>query len=125
MSVQTFKTDVTELMQTMPLTMTDDAIQYLRAQIKKQGHGAGLRIKIKTTGCSGKAYEPELIDNAQSHELSFKIADDLYLFVNPEDFLLYLKGLTIDYVKQGLNSGFKYINPNEKGSCGCGESFTI
>ena len=125
MSVQTFKTDVTELMQTMPLTMTDDAIQYLRAQIKKQGHGAGLRIKIKTTGCSGKAYEPELIDNAQSHELSFKIADDLYLFVNPEDFLLYLKGLTIDYVKQGLNSGFKYINPKEKGGWGAGEGFTF
>lgn len=109
----------------MPITLTEAAIAHLRNQFKKHPGAKGLRIKIKTTGCSGKSYQPELADHILPDELTFAVAPDVNIFVNPDDFLLYLKGLNIDYVKEGLNSGFKYINPNEKGSCGCGESFTI
>lgn len=124
MTIEVFKPDV-EIKDALPITMTDAAIAYVRKQLKKQGSGIGLRLRIKTTGCSGKSYKPEIATSLEENEISFSVAEDILVVVNKNDFLLYLKGLRIDFQQQGLNSSFKYSNPNEKGTCGCGESFTI
>lgn len=122
MTIQTFKPD-TDISRLSPITMTEAAITYVRQQIQKQGKGIGLRLRIKTAGCSGKAYKPEIAEHIEQDELTFKITDDVVVLVSRNDFLLYLKGLQIDFQRQGLNAAFKYTNPNEKGACGCGESF--
>ena len=107
-----------------PITLTEAAIAYVRQQIHKRGKGIGLRIRIKTTGCSGKSYQPEIADTVEKDELIFKVTDDVAVITHKNDFIFYLKGVQIDFQRQGLNAAFKYLNPNEKGSCGCGESFT-
>lgn len=123
MTIQTFNPEV-EIKNLPPITMTPAAVNYVQKQIQKQGHGIGLRLRIKTTGCSGKAYKPEIANGVEENEITFSGAEDVLIIVNKNDFMMYLKGLIIDFQQQGLNSAFKYTNPNEKGACGCGESFT-
>lgn len=122
MTIHTFNPEV-EIKNLPPITMTPAAVNYVQKQIQKQGHGIGLRLRIKTTGCSGKSYKPEIADNVEENEITFPGAEAILIIVNKNDFMMYLKGLIIDFQQQGLNSSFKYTNPNEKGACGCGESF--
>ena len=93
------------------------------AIIEKRGKGVGLRLGVKTTGCSGMAYVIEFADEVQPTD---KVFDEkgVKVIIDPK-FLVYLEGTELDYVKEGLNEGFKFINPNEKARCGCGESFSV
>lgn len=107
----------------MLLTITEQAKNRFRDQLKQRGSGLGIRIGVTLTGCSGYAYQLEFADEWRSED-HLKIFDDLYVWVK-DDACKYLDGMTIDYTKQGLNEKFEFINPNESGRCGCGESFTV
>lgn len=105
------------------LAATESAITKIKQQIQKRGKGLGIRIGVKTTGCSGLAYVLEFVDNPS--DLDVKIdCDGCYIFVDPKS-SPYLEGLTVDYVRNGLNEGFEFLNPNERDRCGCGESFRV
>lgn len=106
------------------VTITEAAIQHLQKQIKKQGHGIGLRFGVKKSGCSGFAYQVDLIDATQDDDNIFPIADNLLLAVSNKH-LPVLQGTEIDYIKEGINHRFQFNNPNETASCGCGESFSV
>ncbi len=124
MSINIFKPEQ-DIKNLPPITLTEAALNHVRMQIKKQQKGIGLRLRIKTTGCSGKSYQPEIAETIEADEMVFQVAEDVVVLANKTDYLLYLTGLVIDFQKQGLNAAFKYSNPNEKGACGCGESFTV
>lgn len=102
---------------------TELAIKKIKNQITKRGKGLGIRIGVKTTGCSGLAYVLEFVDNEseQDEKIGF---DGFNIYVDKKS-TPYIQNLIIDYKKNGLNEGFEFINPNEKGRCGCGESFTV
>lgn len=102
--------------------ITEAASQHIQRSIKKRGAGIGIRIAIKTRGCSGKAYMLEFVDDYLPTDYIFAVTDNLAVYIDPKSFE-FLRGTTLDYVKQGLNEGFEFNNPNEKGRCGCGESF--
>ena len=102
---------------------TDTAIYKIKQQISRRGKGLGIRIGVKTTGCSGLAYILEFVDNEISSDLKVE-CEGCNIYVDPKS-CPYLQGLTIDYKRNGLNEGFEFINPNEKDRCGCGESFRI
>ena len=105
------------------ITLTEKAINKIAQNINKRGHGVGIRVGVRTTGCSGLAYVLEYVDKFDKIDWAAKF-NTFEVFVSPKD-APYLDGLTIDYVRQGLNEGFEFINPNEKDRCGCGESFRI
>jgi iron-sulfur cluster assembly protein len=106
----------------MLITITDTAKQRFTEQLEQRGKGIGIIVGVKGTGCSGYAYTLEFAD--LPIEGFHKHYDKFTLFVDPLAETL-LNGITIDYVKQGLTEKFKFINPNETGHCGCGESFTV
>lgn len=106
------------------IRLSDAAIQQVRQFIEKQGHGIGLRLSITTTGCSGYAYVLDLIDESQAGDLQSQVTDDIAVYVDPKAIDL-VRGTEIDYVKEGINYRFTYHNPNQKGVCGCGESFAV
>lgn len=103
--------------------LTDTAVQHVRSELKKRGHGLGVRLGVKTSGCSGLAYFFEWLDHVEIHD-HVEVYDDITLAVDKKS-MLYVSGTTLDYTKEGLNSGFKLDNPNVQGTCGCGESFTV
>jgi len=107
----------------MAITLTDAAAERVNTFLKNRGKGLGLRLAVKTSGCSGMAYVMEFVDEMDEMDVAF---DDkgVKIVVDPKS-LVYLDGTEMDFAKEGLNEGFKFINPNEKGSCGCGESFTV
>ncbi|NOZ54933.1 MAG: iron-sulfur cluster assembly protein IscA [Gammaproteobacteria bacterium] len=107
----------------MSITLTEAAAQRVISFMTNRGKGVGLRLAVKTTGCSGMAYVMEFADEFQPED---KIFEDhgVKLIVDPKS-LIYLDGTELDYGKEGLNEGFKFNNPNVKGECGCGESFTV
>ena len=105
------------------ITLTDQAIRKVQQQLTKRGKGVGLRVGVRTTGCSGLAYVLEYVDTPLPEDQVIDCAD-CKLFVDPKS-CVYLNGLTIDYVRNGLNEGFEFINPNERDRCGCGESFRV
>jgi iron-sulfur cluster assembly protein len=107
----------------MLIKITDKAKQRFNEQLKQRGKGIGIIVGVKKTGCSGYAYTLEFAEKS-SAENHLTIHDGLYVWVTKEAYK-YLDGMTIDYVKQGLNEKFEFINPNESGRCGCGESFTV
>lgn len=120
-------TDEVQLHQTNKdhaVKLTDAAIDHVRKQIAKQGAGIGIRLSIKTTGCSGLSYVVDILQQTTEHDSVYAVDDQLLVAIDRKD-LPMLKGTTIDFVKQGLNHQFTYSNPNATGSCGCGESFTI
>ena len=105
------------------ITVTNIASKKIQQQLLKRGHGLGLRIGVKTTGCSGLAYVLEYVDEPQPNDQCID-CNGCKVFVDPKS-CPYLTGLEIDYVRNGLNEGFEFRNPNERDSCGCGESFRV
>ena len=107
----------------MAVTLTDRAAQHVQRYIEKRGKGVGLRLGVKTTGCSGLAYKLEFADDIQPEDQQFE-SNGVRVLVDPKS-LAYLDGTELDFVREGLNEGFKFNNPNEKDRCGCGESFNV
>jgi iron-sulfur cluster assembly protein len=105
------------------INVTDIAKNKFLEHIKKRGRGQGVRLGVKTTGCSGLAYVLEFVDSPDETDISVDHGG-LKFYVDPKS-MVYLDGLTVDFQKKGLNEGFEFINPNEKDRCGCGESFRI
>lgn len=105
------------------IKVTDAAANRIRQNLNKRGRGIGIRVGVKTTGCSGLAYVLEYVDELRDGD-DAELFEGFSVIVNKKD-APYLKGLEINYARQGLNEGFEFINPNEKDRCGCGESFRI
>ena len=105
------------------ITITENAAKHINSYLTKRGKGLGVRIGVKTSGCSGMAYTLEFVDDIQPEDHVFE-QDGVKVFVDPKS-LVYLDGTQVDYAKDGLQEGFKFENPNVKESCGCGESFHV
>jgi iron-sulfur cluster assembly protein len=105
------------------ISLTEKASNRVKQTLTKRGKGLGIRIGVKTTGCSGLAYVLEYVDNPQEHDIKID-CKGCTLFVDPKS-CAYVQGLEIDFVRNGLNEGFEFNNPNERDRCGCGESFRI
>ena len=105
------------------ITVTSTAANKIRRNLEQRGRGMGIRLGVKTTGCSGLAYVLEYVDVLDPSDTAFE-QDGFVIVVDPKS-LLVMDGLEIDYVRQGLNEGFEFRNPNEKDRCGCGESFRV
>ena len=105
------------------ITLTPNAAEHIRSFLTKRGKGEGIRIGVKTSGCSGMAYTLEFVDDIQPEDQVFE-QDGVKVFVDPKS-LVYLDGTQVDYAKDGLQEGFKFANPNVKNECGCGESFNV
>jgi iron-sulfur cluster assembly protein len=103
--------------------LSERAASHVRDFLANRGKGEGIRVAVKTSGCSGLAYVLEFVDQADPHDARFD-SHGVNVFVDPKS-MVYLNGLEMDYVKNGLNEGFEFRNPNQKGECGCGESFTV
>ena len=98
-------------------------LRKIQQTLTRRGHGEGIRLGVRTTGCSGLAYVLEYIDNVNPEDIAFE-QDGFVVVVDPKS-SVYLNGLEVDYVRQGLNEGFEFNNPLEKDRCGCGESFRV
>ena len=107
----------------MKLTLTDIASEKIKSQLERRGRGLGIRVGVKTTGCSGLAYVMEFVDKLEEHDVVFEDKGAKVIIDNKS--IVYFEELTIDYQKRGLNEGFEFINSAEKDRCGCGESFTV
>ncbi len=107
----------------MAITLTENAAKHVLNFIAKRGKGAGLRIGVRTSGCSGMAYKLEFADEIGGDDLQFD-SNGVKVLVDPQS-LPYIDGMELDYAREGLNEGFKFNNPNVKDSCGCGESFKV
>ena len=105
------------------ISLTERAANKVKQVIERRGQGEGIRLGVRTTGCSGLAYVLEYVDCPLPEDQCIE-CQGCKLFVDPKS-SAYLTGMTIDYVRQGLNEGFEFINPNERDRCGCGESFRI
>jgi iron-sulfur cluster assembly protein len=107
----------------MPISLTAAAAERIKSFIHNRGHGVGLRLGIKKTGCSGYAYVVNYADEVREGDRVFE--ERGVTVIVDKDSLGYIDGTEVDFVKQGLNEAFKFRNPNVKGECGCGESFTV
>jgi len=107
----------------MALTMTPGAAERVRNFLVKRGKGEGLRLGVRTSGCSGMAYVIEYADSIGPEDVVYE-SNGVKLIVDSKS-LTYLDGTELDYTREGLNEGFKFNNPNVKDSCGCGESFNV
>ncbi len=107
----------------MAITLTDRAANHVSNYLSKRGKGVGVRFGVRTTGCSGMAYKLEFVDAAASEDMVFE-SHGVKVFVDPKS-LAYIDGTELDFVREGLNEGFKFNNPKEKDKCGCGESFNV
>lgn len=105
------------------ISLTETAQNRVKTMLDQRGRGFGIRIGVKTTGCSGLAYVLEYVDKVEEHDHVFEF-DEVKVVVDPKS-IAYLEGMQIDYVRKGINAGFEFQNPNEKDRCGCGESFRI
>lgn len=105
------------------IRLTDAAATHVLKFLAKRGKGLGLRLGVRTTGCSGMAYKLEYVDTVNEEDKVFE-SQGVTLFVDPKS-LPYLQGMELDFAREGLNEGFKFNNPNEKDRCGCGESFRV
>lgn len=105
------------------ITLTETAAQRVKSHLQQRGAGVGLRLGVKTTGCSGFAYVVDYADAASAEDVVFE--DQGVKVVVDRESLPYLDGTQVDYVRQGLNESFKFKNPNVKDECGCGESFNV
>ena len=105
------------------ISLTDKASNKIQQIISKRGKGLGIRIGVKTTGCSGLAYVLEYVDEYKSDESLINYAQPNSTILVDKKHDVYLKNMVVDYVRNGLNEGFEFSNPNERDRCGCGESF--
>jgi iron-sulfur cluster assembly protein len=107
----------------MAITLTESAAKYVASQLASRGKGLGIRVGITTTGCSGMAYVLEFVDELNPADQVFE-DHGVKIIVDPKS-LVYIDGTEMDFVKVGVNEGFEFNNPNAKGECGCGESFSV
>ena len=107
----------------MSITLTERAASHVAGFLAKRGKGVGLRLGVRTSGCSGMAYKLEYADEVQPEDLTFE-SHGVKVVVDPKS-LPYLEGTELDFAREGLNEGFKFRNPNVNDECGCGESFNI
>ena len=107
------------------ITVTDTAQRKIKQNLEKRGIGVGIRLGVKTTGCSGLAYTLEYVDKYEAEVGVTNFGHNDFVLLVDAKSLVYLDGLTMDWVRNGLNEGFDFINPNEKDRCGCGESFRV
>jgi iron-sulfur cluster assembly protein len=107
----------------MAISMTEAAAQHVRRSLEGRGKGEGIRLGVRTTGCSGLAYVLEFVDELAPEDLVFE-SFGVKVNIDPKS-LTYLDGTELDFTREGLNEGFKFNNPNVRGECGCGESFNV
>jgi iron-sulfur cluster assembly protein len=107
----------------MSVTLSEAAVKHVTKYLSRRGKGVGVRLGVKTTGCSGLAYKLEYADDVAPEDVVFEDRG-IKVLVDPKS-LAYLDGMTLDYVREGLNEGFRFNNPNERDRCGCGESFRV
>jgi iron-sulfur cluster assembly protein len=107
------------------ITVTETATKKIKQHLERRGRGAGIRIGVKTTGCSGMAYVLEYVDEYVAEVGVTNYAQQNFVVLVSQKDEPYLAGLTIDWVRNGLNEGFDFQNPNERDRCGCGESFRV
>ncbi|MEO6291044.1 MAG: iron-sulfur cluster assembly protein IscA [Burkholderiaceae bacterium] len=107
----------------MSVSLTEPAARHVTRYLTKRGKGVGVKLGVKTTGCSGLAYTLEYVDEFASEDTIFEDFG-VKVAVDPKS-LAYINGTQLDYVREGLNEGFKFNNPNERDKCGCGESFRV
>ena len=107
----------------MTITLTEAAATHVKKFLASRGKGIGIRLGVRTSGCSGMAYVLEFADALDEDDLVFE-EHGVKMIISPKS-LVYLDGTEVDFAKEGLNEGFKFSNPNVKDSCGCGESFTV
>ena len=107
----------------MAITLTETAASRVHKFLANRGKGVGLRLGVKTTGCSGLAYKLEYADEVAPEDMVFE-GHGVKVLVDPKSYP-YLEGTELDFVREGLNEGFRFNNPNERDRCGCGESFRI
>jgi iron-sulfur cluster assembly protein len=107
------------------ISFTEKATNKIKQTLNKRGKGLGIRIGVRTTGCSGLAYMMEYVDKYESETGVTNFAQHDFIVLVDEKSLAYLNGMNVDYVRNGLNEGFEFTNPNERDRCGCGESFRV
>jgi iron-sulfur cluster assembly protein len=107
----------------MGITITEAAAKHVQTYLANRGKGLGIRLAVRTSGCSGMAYEMEFVDELQDEDQVFE-DHGVKVVIDPKS-LVYLDGTEVDYAREGLNEGFKFNNPNAKSECGCGESFGV
>ena len=107
----------------MTVSLSTSATEQITSFLKDKPHSIGIRLGVKTTGCSGLAYTMEVANEKNDYEESYKIGS-VNILIDKKN-LIYLQGTKLDFVQEGLNSGFTFNNPNSKGECGCGESFSV
>lgn len=107
----------------MAITMTQAAAKHIESALANRGKGIGIRLGVRTTGCSGMAYVLEFVDDTDQNDVVFDNFG-VKVVVDPKS-LIYIDGTELDFVREGLNEGFKFNNPNVRGECGCGESFNV
>jgi iron-sulfur cluster assembly protein len=107
----------------MAVTLTEKAATHVQSYIAKRGKGVALRVGVRTSGCSGMAYKLEFADIVNPEDHQFE-SHGVKVVVDPKS-LPFLEGTQLDYTREGLNEGFKFLNPNVKDECGCGESFNV
>ena len=107
----------------MSVTLTDAAARHVTRYLAKRAKGVGVRLGVKTTGCSGLAYKLEYADKIAPEDVVFE-DNGVKVLVDPKS-MAYIDGTQLDFVREGLNEGFKFLNPNERDRCGCGESFRV
>ena len=107
----------------MAISMTEAAARHIRRSLDRRGKGEGIRLGVRTTGCSGLAYVLEFVDEVGEDDQVFE-THGAKVIIDPKS-LTYLDGTELAFVKEGLNEGFTFNNPNVRGECGCGESFNI
>lgn len=105
------------------ISLTERAAKHVEKALARRGGGQGLRLGVRTSGCSGMAYVLEFVDEPRPEDQAFEKLG-VKVFVDPKS-LVYLDGTELDFVREGLNEGFKFNNPNVKDECGCGESFNV
>ncbi|MCB1999686.1 MAG: iron-sulfur cluster assembly protein IscA [Burkholderiaceae bacterium] len=107
----------------MGVSLSEAAARHVNRYLAKRGKGVGVRLGVKTTGCSGLAYTLEYVDELTGDDVVFE-EHGVKVLVDPKS-MAYIDGTQLDYVREGLNEGFRFNNPNERDKCGCGESFRV
>lgn len=109
---------------TVGVTLSEAALRHVLTYLTKQSGSKGIRFSVKKTGCSGLSYVVDYVSTPQDNDIVQRLTDEYYLYIDKASYPV-LRGMSIDYVKQGLNYKFVFNNPNQTGQCGCGESFTV